>query len=223
MRNIYLVIFVSALMAGCLTAAQRQVISIQQNTQAANEKIRACLQKITTNPAYQGIAQHAPLNTLINPTLLQLADTGLPTNEEVEVIVAIHNELASCREQAIEDFMKIVPGIIPIVVQGYHQTDLITVDLMQRKITWGEANKRRTALKDDVMAKLQAAAVQLERELAASHQAELVQRQAAFNALSQWAYQQQVLIQNQQAINALTRPVVTSCSSYGYSVHCISR
>jgi hypothetical protein len=222
MRNIYPLILVCILMVGCLTAAQRQALSIRQNAQAANERAIACLRNITTNPGYQQLAKHAPLDTRINPTLEQLADKEVPTNEDVQIIIAFHNELAQCRERIIEDLMNVIPGIIPIVVQGYHQADLITVDLMERKLSWGEANKKRTALRDDVMGRFQVALAQLERELAASHQAELVQRQAAFNALAQWAYQQQVLIQNQQAINNLNRPVVTTCSGYGYSVRCIS-
>jgi hypothetical protein len=156
---------------------------------------------------------------LINPTLTQLADEDVPTDEEIQLVVAIHNEIAVCREQGIQDYMKILPGIIPIVVQGYYQGDLIILDLMQRKISWGDANKRRTVLMNEMRAKLQEAGAQLDRELAASHQAELAQRQRAWNALSQWAYQQQVLQQNQQLIN---RPVITNCSGAGSTIQCTS-
>src|SRR5262249_1844518 len=143
-------------------------------------------------------------------------------DEDVQVIIAIHNEAASCREQAIEDYMKIAPGIVPTLVQSYHMFDFITVELIQRKITWGEANKRLLAGRDELRVKLQAAAVQIDRELAASHQAELAQRQAALNALSQWTHQQQVLLQNQQLISTLNRPLITNCTNYGDSIHCSS-
>jgi hypothetical protein len=67
---------------------------------------------------------------------------------------------------------------------------------------------------------MRAAAAQLVQELAASHQAELAQRQAAANAVSQWGYQQQMLWQNQQLIN---RPVITNCDRWGSSITCTSR
>ncbi len=182
----------------------------------------ACVRKIETNPAYRPMFQRIPFDARVNPTLTQLADNGVPNDEDIEAIIAIHNELAPCRERAIEDLMKIIPGIVPIHIQSLHAMDLIFVDLIQRKITWSEANKRRVALRDDSTAKLQVAGVQLDRELVASHHAELAQRQAALDALRQWAYQQQVLRQNQQLINSLNRLVITNCSNYGNSVRCSS-
>jgi len=213
----------SVLLAGCLTAAQRQVVAIAQVAKAQNEKTMACLQKITTNPAYEPLAKHAPLDSRINPTLTQLSDRSVTTDDEIQLINIIHNEIASCREQAIEGLMPVLPGIIPIIVRGYHEGDLITVDLMERKITWGEYNKQKVRLRDETMEKARLALMQLERDFQASHNAEVLQRQVAFATLSNWAIQQQALVQRQQAINALTRPLVTSCSSFRYTVRCVSR
>lgn len=215
-------IFALVLISGCQTVTQRQVTSIREGSQAANQKIIACVSKIETNPAYQSIARHTPLNGQVNPTLAQLNDNGKPNDEDVQVIVAIHNEMAPCRERAIEDYMKITPGIIPTILQLYHASDLIAAELIQRKITWGEANKKSYALRVDYLTQIQVASVQLERDLATSHQVELAQRQAALNSLSQWAYQQQVLMQNQQMINSLIRPVITNCTNYDNSTHCTS-
>ena len=220
--RLIVVIFACVLISSCQTVTQRQVASIQEGSEAANKKIMACVSKIETNPAYQSIALHTPLNGQVNPTLAQLNDNGKPNDEEVQVIIAIHNEMAPCRERAIEDYMKIAPGIVPTIVHLYHESDLIAAELIQRKITWGEANKKSYALRVDYLAQIQVASVQLERDLAASHQGELAQRQAALNSLSQWADQQQVLIQNQQMINSLIRPVITNCSNYDNSTHCRS-
>lgn len=213
----------SVSLASCQTAAQRQVISIRENAQVAKQRAMDCIQKIEANPAYKVLMPHTSLNFVTNPpTLIQLADNNVPTDEEIEAIIAAHNETALCRTQIIEDYMKITPGVIPIVVQSYHASDIITVDLIHRKISWGEANKKRLALVDELRIKLQDAGKQLARELEASHEAELAQRQQALNALSQWAYQQQVLMQNQQLINAVNRPVTTHCWWNGHSLQCQS-
>src|SRR5208282_3187602 len=132
------------------------------------------------------------------------------------------NALEVCRTQVIEDVVKFLPGVIPMLTQLYHGSDLVMVDLIQRKVTWGEFNKRRMALIDDYTAKVQAFSDQLDRDLLASHRAELAQRQAAFNALSQWSYQQQTLWQNQQLINTLSRPTFTHCTTTGNTVNCSS-
>jgi hypothetical protein len=145
------------------------------------------------------------------------------TEEEIQLIIAIHNEMTACREQLIQDAMPVIPGIIPIFVQGYHQGDLIVVDLMEKKIDWAEYNKQKVAMRDELMERYRVAITQLQRDLQTSHNAEMLQRQIAFAALSNWAVQQQALVQRQQLINSLNRPLVTSCSSSGTFTRCVSR
>ncbi len=218
------VMFIIVLLFGCTTAAQRQASFIRENSEAVKQKVLVCSHKVETNPDYQKIAIHMPLviTATKHPTLLQLADNGMPSDEDIKAIISLHNEAEACRSQAIEDIVKFLPGIIPMLTQLYHGSDLVMVDLIQQKITWGESSKRRMALVDDYTAKVQAFSEQLDRDLAASHNAELAQRQAALNALSQWAYQQQVLWQNQQLINTLNRPTFTHCTTNGNMVNCSS-
>lgn len=229
MKARFVVLFAGSLLliAGCQTMAQRQAEALRVSMQVANQKIKACVQKIESNPAYQEIAKHTPLNGLVSPTLLQLADAGVPTDEDVQAIIALHNEVSVCRGHSIEDYMQIVPGIIPTTVELYRMSDLITVDLIQRKITWGEANRKRLALKEEYLKNARVVLSQLERDLYVSHQSELAQRQAAWDALAQWGYQQQILMQNQQLINSLNqttirRPAITNCTRVGNSVQCSS-
>lgn len=224
MLRLPFIIFAFVIVAGCQTTAQRQYDLSQTNIQEGNQKLFTCYQKIATNSAYQGIAQHIALlrNGKLEPTIAQQSDNGVPSDEDVQTIIALHNENAICREQAIENFMKVIPWFIPTLVQSYHAGDLITVDLIQRKITWGDANKRRVAVRDDLMVKKQAAEAQFYRDLNASHYAERSQQLDAINALSQWTSQQQTMMQNQRMINTLNRPVTTDCTGYGNSIHCTS-
>jgi hypothetical protein len=166
-------------MVSCSTAAQRQASFIRENNQAANQKASNCSNNVYTNPDYQRIIQHIPKN----PTLEQLADNGVPTDEDIRDIIAFHNETARCRRQLIEDYTKFIPGFVPEFVKLTHEIDIITVDLIQRKITWGEASKRRLAVQDEYRAKFRAFGEQLDRDLTASHQSELAQRQGASQAL----------------------------------------
>jgi hypothetical protein len=170
-------------MFSCSTAAQRQASFIRENDQVAKQKLMDCLHKVEINPDYHSLAEHMPIRGNVNPTLEQLADNGLPTDQDIRVIFAFHNEAEYCRLQLIEDYMKFIPGIVPTLTQFNHQSNLISVDLIQKKITWGEANKRRLALKDEYRGKIQAFFEQLDRDLAASHQSELAQRQEVSQAL----------------------------------------
>jgi hypothetical protein len=198
------------LLVSCSTASQRQEAFINENMTATYQKSEACIQRANTNPAYQSIAEHMPLNS--KATLEQLADNGKPTDKDIKVIIALHNEKEPCRVQLIQDEMKILPGLVPIDIKYFHEKDLIAVDLIQRKITWGEANKKYMASKVEYQAKFRAFVDQLYRDLNASHRAELAQRQAAYNALSQWSYQQQVLRQNQELIDAQRNNNMMHCT-----------
>jgi hypothetical protein len=207
---VFLAIFLPALIASCQTMAQRQATSILKNIQMANQNLRICEHKIDINPAYESIAMHRPFNGY--PTLGQLADGGLPNDKDIRLLIALHNDHEPCRLQFIQDVMKTLPGFIPILVKSLHENGLITVDLVQRKITWGEANKRSLAAKDEFMAKQREFFSQLNRDLTASHEAELAQRQAALNALSQWTYQQQILRQRQEMIDSANQPTMMHCT-----------
>ncbi len=210
------------LMIGCETATQKHISNLTADIQAAEQRVYACLQNIETNPVYQGLSKHTPLTGRMTPSIEQLTDDTLPTEDESKVIVALHNELSQCRARGIEDLMKTVPSLVSIFVPAYLEGDLITVELIKRKITWGEANKRKATIKNETMSKGHAEVQRLNQAYARSHEAELQQRQAAMNALSNWAYQQQVLLQNQQLINTINRPVMTNCTGAGRSIQCSS-
>ena len=68
-----------------------------------------------------------------------------------------------------------------------------------------------------MQAGLQAESQRIVAGLEQSHQAELARRQAAAQAIAQWA-------QTQQAINAMNRPVTTNCMNLGSGmVNCVSQ
>ena len=128
----------------------------QAEIESAKQQFQQCIQEIEFKPAYQGIAQHIPLNSdKKGPTLEQLTDTGTPSDEDVQAIIAMHKDKTACREQVLEFNKEFNPGTVPMMLQAYDAADLITADLIQRKITWGEYNKKITALKDDFRSKLQ--------------------------------------------------------------------
>jgi hypothetical protein len=219
--SVWLVLIFAAAL-GCTTAAQTQGELVKRNVQEATQRLRPCFEAIETNPTYKGLADRIPIGSGPS-TLMQLGNTGLATKDEVELIVKRHNDLLPCREKYITEMMNILPGLIPTIVETYHKADLVWVDLMQANINWGEGNKRRAVVIDEFRFKIQAAANALVQQLAASHNAELVQRQAALSSLSQWADRQTALLQNQQLINTLNRPRVTTCTAFGRTVQCFSR
>ena len=156
-----------------------------------------------------------------------MADTSRPTEEDVKNIIAIYNEESQCRKQNIEAVSRILPSFVGLLVDNYRANDLITADLIERKISWGEANKRRSDVYNDSKAKSWAALSRLDKELKMAHEAEIANDQAAIqalgNTLAEWRNQQQALadrMQNQQLIDNLNRPRSTNCQIFGNTVQC---
>jgi hypothetical protein len=207
-RLSYSVSIIIALFAliSCQTVAQREAIQLQQNSLIAKQKTTECVQRLYDNPEYSILLPHMPLvlgGAGKEPSLNQLTDNNIPTQKEIRAIVALHNELTSCRTELINELMKINPRLVPIVLQGYASSDNVMVDLIRGKITYGEANKRRVALENDMVAKATEANQQLLKGLQASNQTEIAHRQRAYEALTQFgetlshwgANQQQIFIQ----------------------------
>lgn len=122
----------------------------------------------------------------------------------------------------LQDFAKVHPAYAAVAAETYAAADQQYARLVRREISWGEnavmSAQRVTAMR----VALTRVGQQINAELANAHAYEIQQRQAAAAALSNWAYQQQVLSQNQQAVNALSRPRMTNCQYVGTVLNCTS-
>ncbi len=148
-------------------------------------------------------------------TLEQLSDASKITKVEAAAIFKVHPRLQECRHSALDQIAQTTPTFVPILANEYSKNDLLLVDLIQRKISWGEELKRARELVADATAELMQEGERIDAGLEQSHEAELARRQAAFNALSQYA-------QTQQIINNMNRPVVTNCNTFGNSTNCVT-
>lgn len=205
------------LITGCQTAAIKKAMWIRSNMQAMNQRVKACHENVADKPAYQSLFSRLPFPTNITP--MHMADTSKPTKEDVKNIIAFYNEDAQCRKQSIEGLSGIVPSMVPIIVDTYRAYDLVTADLIERKISWGEANKRRADVYSDAMKNMRAEESRVKEELKMSHSAEIANRQAALNAvgnsLQEWGKQQQA-----QAARMQNQQQLTNCVVIGNTVQC---
>jgi hypothetical protein len=135
-------------------ASSKQPKNIGTEVARINKQVVDCFQRIQSNPAYQGVVRHMNIDGNKSPSLEQLTDAAMPTDEEIQVIMAVHSDMVECREQFLQDYGKIFPNVIPLMRQLYSSSDLIFADLVERKITWGDANKERAELRKELALKL---------------------------------------------------------------------
>jgi hypothetical protein len=216
------------IVAGCATGAQRQAQQSAVGAQEAAAQFKACWAPIIVKPEYTPLLPHNPDPETSQPTMVQLTDERLPSQEEAKLWAARHDEMASCRMAFARYLYSVRPDLAAVFTDGWIKGDAIAVDLVERKITWGEGARRTQGALNEFQQKLTATNRQWIADVNASNQAEIAQRQAAAAAMMQWSAQQQQSLAQQQMINAMNRPVFvqqparlqTTCMTNGNMMNC---
>ena len=202
-------------LAGCATGAQRQYQAIATGNKAIAEQAQGCMAGIYAAPEADALRAKWPADAR-DASLGQLADTALATPAEINSITVLHPRLKACQKAILNGLMTTMPGLVPIMTRQYAALDDGLLALIQRRTTWGEFSKGRRDRAATLLAAAQAEASRVTAGLEQQHEAELQRRQAAAQALSEWA-------QTQQVINAMNRPVNTTCFGGGGMVNCTTR
>jgi hypothetical protein len=158
----------------------------------------------------------------LEPSLAAQTNSSKANPEEIRAVFAVHAAMAPCRKIRIEAANEVSPILVPPLVENYARNDATYVALVEGKVTWGEFTRAIGAAHIEGKQKFAAAIAQVGQGLNQSHAAEMARRQQAAAALSNWAYQQQVLLQNQQMINAMNQPRMTNCQYVGAYLQCTS-
>jgi hypothetical protein len=172
---------------------------------------------LAIGPAFDA-AEPRPIESLILIRCRAVFHAEQATQSDAEA--SYHQQLAPCRKMMLEGFSHINPALVPPVANSFARSDSNYAKLVTQKSTWGEFVIEASAIARERQSKVSAIARAIDQGLAQSHNAEVAQRQAAAAALQNWSYQQQVLQQNQQAINAASRPRMTNCQYVGTYLNC---
>jgi hypothetical protein len=208
-------------LSGCATGAQQQAARMNEAAQIMVADGNAARARAVALPSYQALKDKLPPLDGSPPSMELLTNTSKPNVEDSSALLEFHREgLSPWRAVTLQDFAKMHPAYAAVAAEAYAAADQQYARLVRREITWGEnataSAQRTTALR----AELTRVGRQIQAELANAHTYEIQQRQAAAAALSNWAYQQQVLSQNQQVINAANRPRMTNCQYVGTYLNC---
>jgi hypothetical protein len=215
-RNAALAILAVGFLAGCTTAAQRQYQAMATGNQAILAQIKSCVTDAYNAPESAPLRPHFPLD-LRDLTLAQMSDQSSPTKQEVDAVLTMHPRIQTCRKTALDGLLNTAPSVVPMLARTFAEADDDTITFVQRKRSWGEHVRRGRDRALAMQAGLQVEGQRIVAGLEQSHQAELARRQAALNAMAQWA-------QTQQVISAMNRPVTTNCMNLGSGmVNCVSQ
>jgi hypothetical protein len=187
-------------LVACLSQRQREAI------QAGSSCLLAVYESSDATP----LRAHEPFD-VNDATLAQLADSSFATEPQIAAVSTVFPRLRACQNEFLVQVEKLSPTFAPIFAKNYRDADDDTVELIQRKMTWGDYTKNR---RDRAIAVREAIAVE-ERRLAAEDQARaagMIQGLAAAYAIT-------------QAAQPATPPpaTFTTCTEQGAFLYCTQR
>ena len=204
------------LLGGCATQSQRESERMQSQLVATNQQMESCYNSARAKAPGRALSKKMIAGT-DNYDFRLLSIDKYATEEDVQNIFAWRELVQPCRKAYIEGMGKVHASFVTVVVEVINFSDINYAKLIERKITFGEANKRWVENSSQIKRRWDEVASSINRDLRFAHQDELAQRRAAATALQQWSYQQQLL-------NSMTQSKITTtnCNIIGSLINCTS-
>ncbi len=200
-------VVISASLAGCATAAQRQYRAMAESNHAAAEELAACEMALYDLPEVAPLRSDLPLN-VNNASLEQLSNTSFVSDVEIRIILDNHPKLQACRREFIDQISSSTPTLAPIFLAMTTKEDDDLVDLIQKKQSWGEFLRHLREDSAQGRAAMSTEAQQIVAGLEQSHEEELARRQMAIegmtDALARYGQTQQIINSMNRQINCTT-------------------
>ena len=218
--------FLVCVLVGCTTQAQRQYQQMEIGYQSALRSMNDCLLRLLETSAADKLKERFVLEANDARTVEKLATKAHVTADESQAIIDISVLRKPCHKIAIEEFGKVHPAYVASLARLFAEADADLAKAINRELTIGELNQRTIERANRWQAEFTQIGQQIVSQLNQAHQYEMTQRQIAAQALQTWAYQQQVLYNQQQIINAVNAsrvtamPTAMTCRFIGNMIHC---
>jgi hypothetical protein len=174
------------LVAACQTAGETGFRTETSALDTAVQQAQECHAAAASKPEYYVLQAHMPLADIDQADLGQMADARLISPSEIVVLADWSRDIRQCRNEIVAAAAtpSSLSAYVPIVLAHWDRQDRIVVQLVQRKIPWGEAVLRlkasRTVFLTDISEKNDRRGSALSR----SAEAEQANRAAMLNAFA---------------------------------------
>jgi hypothetical protein len=156
--------------------------------------------------------------------LQYLTDKALPTKQEIAAVYKLHADIQPCRKIVLEGAAKTSAGHGAVLIGSFSASDKLWVEFASGHMTWGKFNSERQSIIQQSAQQQAEVNTRIASQLQNQHQVEIEQRQRAAAAMQQWAYQQQVLENQRQAITAQRDAAATAnkinCTFFSNMMSC---
>ena len=136
----FIALLAVVLFSGCATPVQ-----MGQETQAVEQAYALCKGTIDSTLGVIRLSEYFVLGKNKNTNYLEkIAHEVYATDEQISDMEDYHAELKICRDKAVDDLQEINAEYALLASDYFTEDDKITVDVVKKKITIGEANRKVT-------------------------------------------------------------------------------
>lgn len=226
--QLVIVIF-SLLGAGCATQAQIESKSLRKVASDTRTKADACFIELDKNPsvqiAYKNVVAK-PVDDNYAANKYELTSSKQILNEELKnhfITYLIEND--KCEKIFKDGAADFNLGIYRILLSTSEKLDLISQDLIDQKITIGEYNKQRIAIRTATRQNIMLTQEQMNNSLNNRHAAEIEKRdrewRESYNRMVEISLRERE-IEARKTIPLSPRTTTTNCYKIGNTLNCTS-
>jgi hypothetical protein len=131
------------LLAGCATSAEKQTVQMNQDSKAVEQAYALCKGKVDSAIEALRLSESFVLGKNKSSNYLEkIADESHATDEQISDIHDYHADLTLCRDKAVDGLQEINADYAVLASEYFTEDDKITADVVEKKITIGEANRK---------------------------------------------------------------------------------
>jgi hypothetical protein len=139
----FIALLAVVLLAGCATSAENQTVQMNQGTKAVKQAYALCKGNVDSTLAGMRLSESFVLGKNKSSNYLEkIVDESYATDEQLVDIHVYHADLTICRDKAVDDLRDINADYAVLVSEYFTEDDKITADVVEKKLTIGEANKK---------------------------------------------------------------------------------
>ena len=170
------------LVAACQTGQIKPDLSALE---ATAQQAQECREAADRKPEYQVLQAHMPLAGIDQADLRQMADARLISMSEIVALTDWSNDMQQCRNEIVAAGANDnLSSYVPIVLAEWDRQDRVAVQLIQRKIPWGEAVLRLRQSRTVLLTGINEESERQGAALTRSAEAERANRTALLNAFT---------------------------------------
>ena len=138
-----IVLLAFVLLAGCATSVENKTVQMNQDKKAVEQAYALCKGNVDSTLAAMRLSESFVLGKNKSTNYLgKIADESYVTDEQIADIHDYHADLTICRDKAVDGLQEINAGYAVLASEYFTEDDKITVDVVEKKLTIGEANRK---------------------------------------------------------------------------------